>query len=92
MDILYRDYTTFNVLGEELNIFSSETEYGRSTVVELNGEFYYLGDEPADLETALFAWQDMHNKTLTLEEFEEIINTNGDQNGNKENCGEETSR
>jgi hypothetical protein len=89
MDILYKDYTTFNILGEELNIFSFETEYGRSTVAELSNQFYYLGDEPNDLETALFAWQDMRNKTLTLEEFEEIvsINLHGDQNVNKENSG-----
>lgn len=75
-DILYKDYITFNILGEELNIISNETDYGRSTVAELNGQFYYLGDEPNDLETALFAWQDMQNKILSLEEFEEILKNN----------------
>lgn len=85
MDILYKDYVTYNILGDELNLFSYETEYGRSTVAELGDRYYYLGDEPANLESALFIWQDMQGKILSLEEFEEVTNNNPEINLEMEN-------
>lgn len=78
MDILYKNYITFNILGENINVFSNITAYGISSVIEIGSTMYYLGLEPPILENILFAWQDLNNKILTSEEFDEIIKNNPD--------------
>ena len=78
MDLLYKDCITFNILGDELNIFCNNTDYGRSTVAELNDQFYYLGDKPVDLTSALFAWENLLGKILSPTELEEITKNNSE--------------
>ncbi len=77
MDILYKDYITFKVLEDVIDLFSNETDYGRSTVALINEKvYYYLGDEPPNLETVLFAWQDFNETLLSEEQFEQILKEN----------------
>lgn len=77
MDILYRDYITFKILDDIVDVISDETDYGRSTVAMINGiDFYYVGDEPPTLETVLFAWQDLNEILLSEEQFETILKQN----------------
>lgn len=77
MDILYKDYITFKILNDIVDVISDETDYGRSTVVVTNGKnYYYMGDEPPNLETVLFAWQDLNEILLSEEQFETIMKQN----------------
>ena len=76
MDILYKDYITFNILDNELNVFSEETDYGLSTVIEFGDRYYYLGNEPPTLESVLFAYQDMQNINFTNSEISKITESN----------------
>ena len=75
--IVYKEYINYNILGEIISVFSTETDYGLSTVVEFDKKFYYyLGDEPADIESAMFAWQDYYNYQLFDSEFSKILEDN----------------
>ena len=74
--IEYKDYVVFKVLGEEINLISSETAYGRSTVAEINDQFYYLDDELPAIASAIFAWQEVNNRELTVEELHQIMEDN----------------
>lgn len=76
MEILYKDYMTFNILGEELNIISDETDYGLNTVGELSGTYYYLGNQPPILASAIIVWEILHDKLLSDEELTQIIKEN----------------
>jgi len=75
--IVYKEYINYNILGEIISVFSTETDYGLSTVVEFDKKFYYyLGDEPADIESAMFAWQDYYNYQLCDSELSKILEDN----------------
>jgi len=76
MEILYKDYITFYIFGEEYNMISDQTAYGISTVIEIGDLNYYLGEEHPTLENAMFAWQDLHDRDLTLEEFNKVLDDN----------------
>jgi hypothetical protein len=71
--IVYKDYITFIILGDEVNLISNETSYGRSTVAEINNKYYYLDDEVPLISTALFAWQELNNKQLNSEELHQVM-------------------
>jgi hypothetical protein len=73
MEILYKDYITFNILDQEINLISDQTDYGRNTVAEVDGELFYLGSEPPSLENAIVVWQDIHDRDLSLNEIDKII-------------------
>jgi hypothetical protein len=71
--IVYKDYVTFIILGEEINLISDETDYGRNTVAEINGGFHYLGDEPTNVASAVFAWQEVYGRDLSPEELRQVM-------------------
>jgi hypothetical protein len=74
--LIRNDYRTFKFLKHPVNLYSEELSFGRNTVAELNGQFYYLGDEPSSLASAIFAWQEVHNRVLTVDELKEILRDN----------------
>ncbi|CAB4196799.1 hypothetical protein UFOVP1290_319 [uncultured Caudovirales phage] len=79
--ILYKDYVSFVVLGQEINLISNETEYGRSTVAEIASSFHYLGNEAPDINLAIWAWEEMHCRLLTNDELDQtLIDNNINQN------------
>jgi hypothetical protein len=92
--IVYKDFTTFDVLGEKINIFSTENEYGLNTVIEFgNGHYFHLGDEPVNIESAVSGWQKFYQMELSKDEITYILNDNsiiythnnlGELNGNEE--------
>ena len=43
--IVHKDYATFSILGQDINIFSEDLGRVRNTVAEIDGSFHYLGDE-----------------------------------------------
>ena len=76
METLYKDYKTFTVLGKEINMISDQTSYGRNTIAEVEGNLFYLGEEPPSLENAMVVWQDIHNRDLTLDELDKVLADN----------------
>lgn len=76
MEIVYKNYISFNILGDEINVISDLTEYGINTIIEANNQYYYLGPEPGNLESAMFVWQDLNQRDLTLDEFNQVVEAN----------------
>ena len=73
--LVYKNYITFSILKDQVNLISNETDYGTSTVAEIKDVYYYLGDMEPTLGAALIAWQSL-NKDLSNEELEKVINQN----------------
>ena len=74
--IVYKDYVSFTILDKEVNIISDETESGRNTVVEIDNNYYYLGNEYPTIATAIFGWQDAFGRDLTQEELRQALIVN----------------
>jgi hypothetical protein len=72
----YNEYKTFYVLDEIVEIISFDTDYGVSTVAEINGHNYYLGDMEWDIGAAIMAWQIANDRYLTDDEFTKTIKEN----------------
>ena len=68
-----KDYTTFIVLGQEVNIISDELSLGRNTVGEINNKFYYLGTDFPNVAAAIFTWQNINGRELTSEELRQVL-------------------
>lgn len=68
-----KNHMTFKVMGEVLGLISEETAYGRNTVVEIGNRYYYMGDEPPNVATAVFAWQEVNGRELTSEELHQVM-------------------
>ena len=71
--IVYKDYLTFDVMGKTINLISNETAYGRNTVVEIDSHYYYMDNEPSNVATAIFAWQEVNGRDLTGEELRQVM-------------------
>lgn len=71
--IVYKDYVSFNILGQEINLISDETDYGRNTVAEINNSYHYLGDELPSIVGAVVAWQEVNGRDLTDEEMNQVM-------------------
>jgi len=75
-EILLKDYFTFSIFTEEVNLFSKEFEYGTSTVAEVKDTFHYLGNVPATISTAIVIWQELNKKTLNDDELKQVLREN----------------
>lgn len=75
--IIYKKYMTFQVLGQDINIISDETDNGRNTIAEMSNQYYYLGDEAPNLMTAIFAWQEVNGRSLSEKETHQVMTDNG---------------
>lgn len=71
--LVYKDYMTFTVMGKEIHLISDETDYGRNTVAEIDGHYHYMDDEPSNVATAVFAWQEVNGRDLTSEELRQVL-------------------
>jgi len=71
--IVYKDYVTFTLMGKEINLISNETVYGLSTVAEINNHYQYMGNEPPNVATAIYAWQEVNGRDLTNEELRQVM-------------------
>jgi hypothetical protein len=71
--IVYKDYLSFQVLGQEINLISDETDYGRNTVAEIAERYYYLGDEYPNVVAAVMLWQEINERDVTPEELHQIM-------------------
>jgi hypothetical protein len=74
MMIVHKAYVTFNVLGQDINIYSEELDRCRSTVAEVgSGYFHHLGDEQPTISAAVFAWQDVNGRDLSSDELRQVL-------------------
>lgn len=71
--IVHKDYATFSILGQDINIFSEDLGHVRNTVAEIEGNFHYLGDEIPNVGSAVFAWQDVYGRDLTEDELRQVL-------------------
>jgi hypothetical protein len=71
--IVYRDYVTLKIMGQEINLFSEELDLGRNTVAEINSRYHYLGNELPNVAAAIFAWQEVNGRDLTGEELRQVM-------------------
>ena len=76
MEELYKDYTQYVVLGNIVNLISNETDYGTSTVAEINDLYYHLGDENISLSVAIMAYCKVNDKSITDDELLKILEEN----------------
>lgn len=74
--LVYKNYETFLVLGKEILLFSEELQHTRNTVAEVDGKYHYLGNEPSNIGSAIFAWQEINGRDLTNEELKQVLNDN----------------
>jgi hypothetical protein len=63
--------------GTEISLITNETAYGWHTVAEVEGQYYYLGDELCNIETAVGVWQDLNDRLLSVQELHSILVENG---------------
>ena len=71
--IVYKDYSTFSILDQEINLILNETDYGQSIVAEVNNKYYYLGNEKPNIGTAIIAWQQVNGRDLNDDEFRLVL-------------------
>jgi hypothetical protein len=71
--IVYKNYVTFSVLGEEINLISDDTDYGQTTFAELGGKYFYCGQVQPSISTAIFAWQDVFGREITMQELHQVM-------------------
>jgi hypothetical protein len=71
--LMYRDYITFTVMDKEINLISTETDYGNNIVAEIDDKYYYLGDTLCNLDSAIIAWRQANGRELTSDEFKQVM-------------------
>ena len=71
--LVYKNYVSFIVLGETINLISDETSHGLNTVAEMNDHYHYLGEEYPSIASAIFAWQEVNGRDLTNEELRQVM-------------------
>ena len=74
--IVRNDGTLFKVLGQEIWLYSEDLGYVRNTVVDMGDHFHYMGSEPPNVATAIFAWQEVNGRDLTNEELRRVMTDN----------------
>jgi len=74
--IIRQDYTTYSILESKVNIISDVVGGWRNTIAEVEDNFYYLGDEPDNLTTAVIIWQKINKRILSKEEYIRVLSDN----------------
>jgi hypothetical protein len=76
-EVVYKNYLSFLICGERINLFSEKIEGNRYTIVEYSGIYNHIGDEPLGLSTAIIFYEQFHNINLNDEEMRQILIDNG---------------
>jgi hypothetical protein len=71
--LIRKDYITFQIMGKTINLYSEDMAHNKSTVAEIDEVLYYLGNENANISTAIFAWEETNDKRLTNEELRQTL-------------------
>jgi len=74
MDIVYKNYQSYTILGQVIDLFfDEETCYGLNTVLEINNNLHYLGDEPANISAVISCWEELNGKFLSQQELKQVM-------------------
>lgn len=73
--LVYRDYLSFKIMDSLIYLYSqNDTGYGRNTIAEVDaGYFHNLGSEPANITSAILAWQQINDTVLSNEELRQVL-------------------
>lgn len=74
--IIYHKCSTFQVLDSAIHLYSEELQHGYSTIAEIGDKLFHLGNEVANISTAIFAWEYVNNRLLTQEELRQVLTEN----------------
>jgi len=93
MTVLVDDSISYNILGSKVSFFIEDTAYGNNVVAEYNDQYYYWGDEIANIELAIIFWQEQNNRMLSQAELQQIMKDNEREsdNGSQEESEEESN-
>lgn len=72
-NIVYKNYTTYMVLGTSVNLLSEELDIGRNTIAEVGNSYHYLGPKLLNISSAIFVYQNIFKREITNEEFSQIM-------------------
>jgi hypothetical protein len=71
--VVRNDGTPFKVMGQEIWLYSEDLGYDRNTVADMGDRIHYMGNEPPNVATAIFAWQEVNGRDLTSEELRQVM-------------------
>ena len=87
----YTEFVSFNILGDKVDVLCTETVYGTSVFVEIEGKPYYIGliqehiesgrmspdiDMVPNLGFATIAWQEYYGRLLSEEDIMSVAKDN----------------
>ena len=73
MEEIYKDYISFQILGQEVFLYSDVLETGRNTVVQIEEDLQYIGSEYPTISSAIFSWQEYYGFQLTEAELHKVM-------------------
>lgn len=71
--IVRNDGTLFKVMGQEIWLYSEDLGHDRNTVADMGDRIHYMGNEPCNVATAIFAWQEVNGRDLTSGELRQVM-------------------
>jgi len=74
--LIFRDYISFDILGQHIHLISNETCYGQQTVAEVDDCYHYLGHADWTLSTAILVFERIYGRELTKEEVNQVLRDN----------------
>lgn len=75
-EVLYKNYISFKILDATVNLISEENDNVRNTVAEIDGKYYYLGDEFPNVTAAVIAWQEFYDSELSEDQILQVMKDN----------------
>lgn len=71
----FSDFTTFDILGQKVNLILSDQEYDYSgyLTAEIDDKYYQLGIQDLDINAAIVAWQMHFDMKLTDDEIKSLM-------------------
>jgi hypothetical protein len=78
-DIFMLEYEAgliFNILGTTIALYSEELDVGINTVANIGDDYFYLGNQPPNIETVVRLWEQLNNRSLTQQELDKVMSDN----------------
>ena len=69
------DIVEFLIEDIAIDLFSSETAYGRQTIADIDNQYIYLGDSDLNVFAAIHAFETFFGNVFTPEQISEIADS-----------------